>query len=368
MTIEGSLRTMPAEDVLRWIRRRDLAGRLAVRRDAVLRTFEVDGSQVTWVSSNRPGDVLSQVLRSRGIIDEADLERAATAEVASGAMLGMALVESGVMTEEAVRAVLDSQIREATLDVLSWNRGGFRFVPARSDRRARLTVGVSIDELLALAEGLVENWRRLRTAVSTPSTRFWIKEDAPDGEELDDETRARRRWLMEAIAEDTTFADLIAGASAERFVTLSDLSALIGAQLIGAVPEAPGGGLTAAAIELAAAARASLADEDFIIAYDLARQALSSDPTPTLEALVAQCQRALVGHLSRTLLGSHRIPRRLVADDELEKLDLSEGDRYALDRIDGVWDLFSLVTSSNRGEVEALVTYKQLDERGLIAL
>ncbi len=360
---------MPATDVLDWIVRNRRAGRLAVRHDALLRTFETDGESVTWVSSNRPTEVLSQVLRARGLIDEVSLEKAATTEVASGTMLGQALVDSGVLSADQVASVLESQIREAAMDILSWNRGSFRFVPDRSDRRGRLTVSVPISDLLSVSSERLANWRRFRTAAPDDSASFWLKDGS--GRHFGDsaEIEGRHQSLLELIRAGATLAELTAKSASQRVVTFSDLATLIGRGIIGAVPSRADGTIVPAAIELAASARVSLEALDFKTAVHRAREACIADPrSEELAALLAGAERAMVAELARTLLDSYRIPRRLVADEELGGRELSSDQRYSLARVDGVWDLFSLVSSSAIGEVASLLTYRELDERGLIAL
>jgi hypothetical protein len=54
--------------------------------------------------------------------------------------------------------------------------------------------------------------------------------------------------------------------------------------------------------------------------------------------------------------------------DELEKLQLSAEERYLIGRIDGRWDLLSLMRVSPLREVEALITFQRLAERGVISL
>ncbi|MEE9385017.1 MAG: DUF4388 domain-containing protein [Nannocystaceae bacterium] len=370
MTIEGSLRTMPAADILKWIRTRGLAGRLEVRHDAILRTLETDGVALTWASSNRPADVLSQVLRARGLIDSEALERAAQVEVASGVMLGQALIESGVMVESQVKAVLESQIREAAMDILSWNRGSFRFVPDRADLRDRFAVTVPIEELLVLARALAPDWLQLRSIAPTHETKFWVKGELDPKRHRDSaDAIARHRWLLSQIEADAEFGRMVATAEAERFVTTADLAVLVAREIIGVVPQPPGRRTVAAAIEQAARAREVLAEGDHMEALRLARSAAATDQqSPELSSLVEEIERALTANLARTLLASHRIPRRITPAPANATTELTAEQKYALDRVDGVWDLFSLITSSSLGEVATLVTYRRLDELGLIAL
>jgi hypothetical protein len=312
MSIEGSVRTLPAADLLEWLGRSQRTGSATFGRGSLVRAIGVDRGSGVWASSNRPGDALSQVLRARGIIDDADLEAAAAREAESGCMLGQALVDSGVLSAEQVLAYLADQVREAVCDVVSWPEGWFRFVPGVRERRSRLEIDLPIAELLERAERQPDGWRAL--------ARIWL-----EGGELARAPGATGSGglldLVDELGPRVSIHQLIARAPTERLETLDRLAELAKAgEIIGAAQR-----------ERAVASR--LASE--------------------------------IAELSRNLLGVYRVPRRVELDSEPE---LSEDERYLVDRVDGCWDLFSLVSSSRLGEIETLFTFKRLSERGVIAL
>jgi hypothetical protein len=121
--------------------------------------------------------------------------------------------------------------------------------------------------------------------------------------------------------------------------------------------------------DLAKAARGRAAGGDRIGALALAKRALEQEPEdPALQKLHRELERALLAELSRDLLTRYRVPRLLKTRDELAKLDMTDEERYLTGRIDGRWDLLSLMRVSPLREVEALVTFKRLADRGIISL
>lgn len=311
MSIEGSVRTFPAADLLEWLGRRRRTGSLSLGRRELVRSLGVDGGEVVWASSNRAGDALSQVLRARQIIDDAGLEAAAAREVEAGCMLGQALVDAGVLSADEVRGHLADQIREAVCDVVGWSDGWFRFVPEVRERRPRLQAALAIDELLELAVPEASDWGAL-SEVWLEGGRL-VRVPGADAGALG--------ALIDELGEQATVAEVTTRAAASRFETLRELARQMGAKtIVGAVQQA---------------------------------------------RVEARSRAAEIAELSRELLGSYRVPRRLEGAGELE---LDEPERYLLGRVDGCWDLFSLVSSSRLGEIETLMTFKRLSDRGAVAL
>ena len=79
-------------------------------------------------------------------------------------------------------------------------------------------------------------------------------------------------------------------------------------------------------------------------------------------------ERTVFAELSRDLLTSFRVPKLMVQRQELDRLELSDTERYLAGRVDGRWDLLSLMRVAPVREVEALITFKRLADRGIISL
>jgi hypothetical protein len=108
---------------------------------------------------------------------------------------------------------------------------------------------------------------------------------------------------------------------------------------------------------------------DRLGAFDLVSRALALEPeNQSAQELYRTAERALFAELSRELLASFRVPKLLVARAELDSIDLSETERYLAGRVDGRWDLLSLMRASPVREAEALITFKRLADRGIITL
>ncbi|MCG8421312.1 MAG: DUF4388 domain-containing protein [Proteobacteria bacterium] len=139
------------------------------------------------------------------------------------------------------------------------------------------------------------------------------------------------------------------------------------------LPESPGRenaentGDTAETLLRAARHHADGGDRD--AAFEMASRALSREPeNSTIQEAYRDFERALFAQLCRDLLTSFRVPKLLVDRTDLDAIELTDNERYLASRIDGRWDLLSLMRVSPLREVEALITFKRLADRGIISL
>ena len=122
-----------------------------------------------------------------------------------------------------------------------------------------------------------------------------------------------------------------------------------------------------ATAELVASARKHLADGDPRGALAIASAALDQDGSDAdVRKVYALAERADVAAVARRLLATVGAPRRC-PDVELPA-ELGALDRELLARVDGVWDVLSLVRGGTAREAEALRALDRLVAAGLVEL
>jgi len=87
-----------------------------------------------------------------------------------------------------------------------------------------------------------------------------------------------------------------------------------------------------------------------------------------LRRLTAEAEAAFVEKAYRHYLPAHKIPALTRPMEELMSETLSPTEFYLLSRIDGVWDLKSIIQIAPLREADALRTLKRLRESGMIEL
>jgi len=374
MSVRGSLRTMSVEDVLDWIDHRFICGCLTVERGSVVRTFHFDSGYVTGASSNDPSEHLGQLLMNRGLLTEETLTEAFKVQADTGVLLGKILLMIGAVDEAQLRQVLEEKIREAIYDAMAWAEGSFTFERApEADAVSEFEISVNLNSTLEDGRARVAEWQQLREVLPSDDVVLYISDrDRLFHPNDDDDRREEIIHLAALIDRHLTVNQIVLEENGRRFAVVKRLVQLIDRGGLGfdrrselrEESEAPP---TSQDLERAARGRAARGDRAG--ALEMARGALELNPeSPSLQKLHRELERSVFAELSRDLLANFCVPRLLKSKTELDELEMTDSERYLAGRIDGHWDLLSLMRVSPLREVEALITFKRLADRGIISL
>jgi hypothetical protein len=366
--LRGRFATMSVTDLLEWIERRRVTGKLVVDGDSVTRTFTLDTGAVVWAASTEPTEQLGQILRGAGHVDDQALA-VSMADGASGP-LGARLVEHGVVAPEALKAALLTKIRESLWDVLLWSEGSFDLEPGPVPAAQGVRAVVAVSDVLALAARRAGRWPAIRAAIPDDETAFRrdervdLAEAGPAPAGIDD---AR---LLAAVARGLGVRTIVAALGGERFAVMDRLAALVSAgvlELVGesAMPLTP-------AEHIAEAEQLALAGA-WDRALTAAAQAFTAAPDNKAVATVyRRIERARVADLAHALLigpdGRAPVPVLRRGAAELDELELADLERRLLHAVDGRWDLLTLVQHAPVRAAEALVVFARLLDRGIVEL
>jgi len=364
---------MAMEDLLDWLDRRFVCGSLTLERGSLVRTFQIDSGYLTAAGSSDPNEHLGRILVARGLCSEAQLAEAFRVRGDTGVALGKVLLMVGAVEEAVLREVLEEKIREAVADALSWQDGGFELErTAAPVAVSELEISVNLRTTLDEGKVRAEEWRALRQQLPSDEAVLYVAEadllvrpgdPAPVAEE------ARR--LAGHVDRGLTVGQIALAEGGRRFAVVRRLADLIerGAMALDRRTGPRADAAEADAAELERAARRMAGDGDRAAALEMARLAMLREPdNPAYHKLHRDLERSLFAELSRDLLGSFRVPRLLVTAQEIASMELSDAERYLAGRVDGRWDLLSLLRASQLREIDALITFKRLADRGIIAL
>jgi hypothetical protein len=365
---------MSVEDVLDWIDRRFVCGCLTVERGSVVRTFHFDSGYVTGASSNDPSEHLGQLLMNRGMITEETLTEAFKVQADTGVLLGKILLMIGAVDETDLRAVLEEKIREAIYDAMSWAEGSFRFERApEADAVSEFEISVNLRSTVEDGRTRVTEWQQLREVLPSDDVVLYLQDAERLVQPSDTDERSEEIKRLAALIErNLTVNQIVLEENGRRFQVVKRLVQLVdrGALALdrrAEKREAEGAPQSASDLERAARGRAARGDRAG--ALEMARSALELSPeSSSLQKLHRELERSVFAELSRDLLANFCVPRLLKSKSELDALEMTDSERYLAGRIDGHWDLLSLMRVSPLREVEALITFKRLADRGIISL
>jgi len=362
MSLRGALSTMSAEDVLEWVGRRKLSAPITFERRGLVRSLVIEEGSIVWASSNRRDEQLGVILVRSGLVAERALADALEARAETGVPLGKVLLMSGLMTEADLVDILATKIRETVTDVITWHDGSFDVVPRGQPPSTGVNAQLAIDICLTVARRRATRMAEIMEILGADDVTFFVPPGATapppkDGDLID----AAKAWGL--AGDRHTAADIAATFAAERYATYDKLVQMVqGGKL---VIDRRHRERTNSAVELAAGARGRLRQGDRAGALVMAMRALHQDPSdPEVRKTFAQSERARVAEVAKQLLSRHRVPRRLKEPPG----DLEPAEKLLAQRVDGRWDLLSIVRASGIREADALLAIAHLAEVGVIDL
>jgi hypothetical protein len=363
MSLRGSLGTMSAEDALEWVAKRKLSAPITFERRGVTRSLVVEEGEIVWASSNRRDEQLGVILVRSGLVQERALADSLEARAETGVPLGKVLLMSGLITEADLVDILATKIRETVTDVITWTDGQFDIVP-RTQPSTGVVAQLGIDVCLTVARRRATRMTEIMGILGADDVVFYVPPDAAPPESQDgDVIDAPKAW---ALAGDRhTASDIAAAFGGERYATYDKLAQMVADGLL--VIDRRHRERTNSAVELAAGARGRLRHGDRAGAFAMAAQALHQDPSdPEVRKTFQTIERARVAEVATRLLSQHRVPKKV--KDATAALGLTPAEIELANRVDGRWDLLSLVRSANVREAEALIAFARLAELGVVDL
>jgi len=167
MALKGSLEVFGLADILQLIHFQRKSGVLSLEGDKdKVRLFFMEGNIVGAISQKRQEDArLGKVLLKKGFLKDEDLQIALEEQRRTGKALGSILLKRGAVDKEQIKEVLTSQVIETVLQLFSWEKGIYEFIPRpiTLDSVGDKEVPITLDTQHLLMEGLriLDEWSLL---------------------------------------------------------------------------------------------------------------------------------------------------------------------------------------------------------------
>jgi hypothetical protein len=374
--LTGNLATMSLPDLLQWADRSRKTGALALQRDQLVKRILFRDGAIVGSSSNDPRDHLGQALLSEGAITEAQLKEAIEAQQRTGSMLGMVLVRQGGVTEARVATTLRQKAEETVYSLFLWDDADFEFTDGERPPEDQVLISIAVEGVLLEGLRRYDTSRRIREVL--PHNRLILARGGRAlGREIAD--RAFPRRVFNLIDGRRSIADIILEAHASEFNVSQVLFALVqrGHALIAGeaaaertgLADTAGSGQAGASEDLLARARERLGQGDAEGALEILDSARKEGlRSPALQALTEEAERDFVEQAYRSDLPPGKVPILKRSIELLFDESLRPEEVFLVGRVNGTWDLRSILSISPLREVDALRALKRLCEREVIEL
>ena len=361
MSLAGELGTMALSDILQWVSQGRKTGTLHVSRGAVQKRISFDGGTICSSWSNDPRESLGQFLVRERLISEEQLFRTLLRQETEGRPLGALLVENGPLADEDLVRMLTLKAEETIYDLFHWSEGHFEFKDG--ERPADSPFPVDLEVTSVIMEGIrrIDEWQRMRDVV--PSTETTFRALGPPEDPYDHE-------VLLLCSEGKTVTQIAFALRRTEFDTTVMLFEMHGRNMVAVDRKGTNTDSFDTVLRIQRgldAAKAALDRSEFDAALQSYEGVLRLDP------LNQYAKKGLVISIdgrgrsrSLRLVPRNKVPRLLLSLAQLtkEKFDPREG--FVLSRINGEWDVQSILKICPMPEDEAMLIFARLVERRAI--
>lgn len=367
MGLKGNLRTMDLPEILQWISVGRKTGTLHLERASIEKRIVFRDGDIYTSWSNDPRESLGQYLIRHGRLTEEQLYRTMLEHEEHGVPLGELLIDDGLLTEADLRVLLERKAQDTIYDVFLWPEGRFEFVDGEIQEEVQVFLDLAVTSVVLEGARRIDEWKRIRQVIPSAQATFRRLADSPRPAEATPQANALRLAVAgKSVAEislELRQSEFEASALLFDLVRGGALAAEAGkekdrtADPVGAIRE-----LLGEAYNRMSARRYDQAVE----VYDAV---LSLDPLNQHAKKGRRAAEAAQALLRATrAVPLDKVPVLTIELGELTRLDFDPQEGFVLSRVNGQWDVRSILKLCPIPEEEALLIFARLLERSVIEL
>jgi len=242
MGLKGNLSSVSLADIFQTLALNTSSGLLRVQAPEGPRFVELRHGVISIAGRSTGRVMLGDLLISRGVIDDAQLDEALRMQKETGKMLGEVLISSGVVSMDQLEAALKFQIEEEVCELFTLKSGDFDFLEgAGLDTKIApagglVKLNLDLNRLLQEASSRAEEWNVLQQRIPSQSLLFQTSADGDamlkSGEGLSSEGMI----LLRLVKTHRTVEAMVQKACLGRFTTNRMLLELSDAGIIETAP------------------------------------------------------------------------------------------------------------------------------------
>ncbi len=365
---------MSLTDLLQFLATARKSGTLKFDQGKITKQIYFKNGKIVGSKSNDPREYLGQVLLHYGKVDEIQLKVAREIQRTTRAKLGEVLVQQGFLTEEDVLNTLKTRTLDAIYDLFVWTDGDFEFYD--DELPAEDLLPIEVEPTNVIMEGIyrIDEFARYRTLVPTDRTILELNAGWTSSLKLGKEYRQ----VLFFVEKRMSVAEICYHMHASAFHVYGQLYTLISeglARVVGELPEdVPSPvkeveDLPESVTEMVWSAERKLED-DPEAALEIVQKALQEQPNnPEAQALLPTAEEKFVKRVYESgTISPKSVPHLRVSPSDLTTQQIDPQEGFVLSRINGSWDIQSILSICPFREADCLKMIKKLMERGIVEI
>lgn len=362
MPLKGTLDTMSLPDLLQWLGAARKTGVVSMSQGSLTKRIFLDAGIVRGSSSNDPSDYLGQLLLSYGRITEEQLRDALESQKSTREVLGAYFVRNGILGEGELARMLVNQTEETIYSLFAWERAQFEYVDSMPEDTP-FAVSISVEDILLKGTRRFDEMSRIRELIpsNTVVPRRTLVPYPPQVQQS-----ANLLRIAQAVDGLRSIVALALHTHTSEFLVSKFVFEGMRAQIFEIAPTEKAGPRAPSGDILRAAQRLFDAGDYEGVLTLIDTEGL--DPDDPLHDMLRIAETKFVEDAYETTMRPDMVPSLLRPVSDLLNEPLSPEEYFLVSRIDGAWDLRSIVSVSPLREVDALRVLRRLQRRGFIAI
>ncbi len=383
MSIAGNIQTMELSELLQWLSQGSKTGTLVIDNGEVAKRIFFRHGRIISSASTDPHEHLGHFLVSHGFITEDELAKAMANQESSKMLLGKILTTNGAISEQDLHRLLRLKAEESIYDLFAWREGEFRFMEEELPGDTMVPMDLPVTSIVLEGVHRIDEWQRIRTMIPNDQA---IPVAVVGDLLADPELPPADRNVLEQVNDDRTVEEIQIQTHSSEFLVskvLYDQARKKRLKIVrprwkrsGETPASLAAGATGTgakasvgADELVVQAKKLISRKEFEKGLRHLRAARSLEPDAKAVLQAMEKGEEIVGaqmELSGISLDS--VPSLTRTMQELTNLQLTPQEGFILTRVNGSYDIRSIVKISPMPQIDALLVFYRLLEAGHIEL
>jgi hypothetical protein len=367
MSLKGNTGTMPLPELLRFLDNRKSTGTLELIRGNAWKRLYFEKGRIISSGSSDPSEYLGHFLISENKITEEQLTQALETQKKTKVMLGKILVMIGAVSEEELLLMLETKCKESVFSMFLWEDAEFEFFDNQLPAVRLIPTSMEVEPLVQEGLGRQEEWNRLTEIYPSRQMVFERSQSATGEEYLGDPFTSLLYPLVDGTR---SVGDLIMQTHATEYRVLHSLNALKEKGLVQITDYGEAGDSDVVeAFDLTQVidnGKNKLAMARWEEAMNLFNYVLQYEDNSEAKQLLDRAEKSLVQSIYEEIVTPDSILKLKKTMEDLSKERLTAEESFLVTRVNGRWDLKSILTITPLREVDALRIVKRLIERGIV--
>lgn len=366
MALSGSLKTMDLAELIQWITIGRKTGALTFIKNKTRNFIYFRDGSIISSSSNEPSKFLGQFLLFQGKISEDQLRKAIQIQQKTRKVLARILIDEGFITQWEIERALMTRTEEVIFDLFLWEDGLFHFTDNGYNIEDLVTINVDPNSILFEGARRKDEWKRIREVFPNNNVKLAIKK----GVDLKQVSLTpMQKKLLFCVAKGKTTSEIILEIHGSDFSVNFELFQLLQNDIVEVKEIGEAVQEVEEPSDIFAKGQELAKNKKYREAIAIFQEILKTDPQ-NIQAHneIDKTEQALCEDLYKTTVQPNRIPYFVVPDAALAKFNLTAEEGFVASRVNGAWDVKSIVMLSPLREVDILVILDKLVRLKVIGL